>query len=139
MPTRGKTYPREIRERPVRMVLEHQRDYESQSEAICSVAEKLGPTAETVRKGQVDSIPLVVLDPPLPQAPPWGSAKCTRARWPATGPPSNTTHRWLRPRPRAPGPPPPPPPRSPPARSPPALPTAFSPAALYRTITDRRR
>jgi transposase len=50
MPTRGKPYPREIRERAVRMVLEHQQDYESQWEAICSVAEKLGPTAETVRK-----------------------------------------------------------------------------------------
>jgi transposase len=32
------------------MVLEHQQDYDSQWEAICSVAEKLGPTAETVRK-----------------------------------------------------------------------------------------
>jgi transposase len=50
MPTRGRPYPREIRERAVRMVLEHQQDYESQWEAICSVAEKLGPTAETVRK-----------------------------------------------------------------------------------------
>ena len=50
MPTRGKPYPREIRERAVRMVLEHQQDYGSQWEAICSVAEKLGPTAETVRK-----------------------------------------------------------------------------------------
>lgn len=43
-------YPAEMRERAVRMVLEHQRDYGSQWEAICSVAEKLGPTAETVRK-----------------------------------------------------------------------------------------
>jgi transposase len=50
MPTRGKPYSREIRERAVRMVLEHQQDYDSQWEAICSVAEKLGPTAETVRK-----------------------------------------------------------------------------------------
>jgi transposase len=50
MPTRGKPYPREMRERAVRMVLEHQQDYDSQWEAICSVAEKLGPTAETVRK-----------------------------------------------------------------------------------------
>jgi transposase len=50
MPTRGKPYPREIRERAVRMVLEHQQDCDSQWEAICSVAEKLGPTAETVRK-----------------------------------------------------------------------------------------
>jgi transposase len=45
MPTRGKPYPREIRERAVRMVLEHQQEYESQWEAICSVADKLGPTA----------------------------------------------------------------------------------------------
>jgi transposase len=50
MPTRGKPYPGEIRERAVRMVLEHQQDYDSQWEAICSVAGKLGPTAETVRK-----------------------------------------------------------------------------------------
>jgi transposase-like protein len=46
----GQAVPREIRERAVRMVLEHQQDYESQWEAICSVAEKLGPTAETVRE-----------------------------------------------------------------------------------------
>jgi transposase len=32
------------------MVLEHQQDYDSQWEAICSVADKLRPTAETVRK-----------------------------------------------------------------------------------------
>jgi transposase len=31
------------------MVLEHQHEYGSQWEAICSVAEKLGPRAETVR------------------------------------------------------------------------------------------
>jgi transposase len=43
-------YPAEMRERAVRMVLEHQGEYGSQWEAICSVAEKLGPTAETVRK-----------------------------------------------------------------------------------------
>ena len=43
-------YPKELRERAVRMVLEHQHEYASQWEAICSVAEKLGPTAETVRK-----------------------------------------------------------------------------------------
>jgi transposase len=43
-------YPNELHERAVRMVLEHQHEYPSQWEAICSVAEKLGPTAETVRK-----------------------------------------------------------------------------------------
>jgi transposase len=32
------------------MVLEHQHEHDSQWDAICSVAEKLGPTAETVRK-----------------------------------------------------------------------------------------
>jgi transposase len=32
------------------MVLEHQHEHGSQWETICSVAEKLGPTAETVRK-----------------------------------------------------------------------------------------
>ena len=46
---RGK-YPDEMRERAVRMVFEAQRDCGSQWEAISSVAEKLGPTPETVRK-----------------------------------------------------------------------------------------
>ncbi|MCC5953358.1 MAG: transposase [Acidimicrobiia bacterium] len=48
MPKQGK-YPDELRERAVRMVLDHQHEYGSQWEAICSVAEKLGPKAETVR------------------------------------------------------------------------------------------
>jgi len=48
MPRQGK-YPDGLRERAVRMVLEHEGEYGSQWEAICSVAEKLGPKAETVR------------------------------------------------------------------------------------------
>jgi transposase len=48
MPSKGK-YPDEVRERAVRMVLDHEQEYGSQWEAICSVAEKLGPKAETVR------------------------------------------------------------------------------------------
>lgn len=47
-PHRGK-YPDELRVRVVRMVLDHQDEYASQWEAICSVADKLGPEAETVR------------------------------------------------------------------------------------------
>ena len=39
----------EVRERAVRMVLDHQHEYGSQWEAMCSVAEKLGPKPETVR------------------------------------------------------------------------------------------
>jgi len=48
MPSKGK-YPDELKERAVRMVLDHQHEYGSQWEAICSVAAKLGPKAETVR------------------------------------------------------------------------------------------
>ena len=47
MPRRGK-YPDELRDRAVRMVLDHQHEYGSQWEAMCSVAEKLGPKPETV-------------------------------------------------------------------------------------------
>jgi transposase len=43
-------YPVELRDRAVRMVFEAERHTGSQWEAICSVAEKLGPTPETVRK-----------------------------------------------------------------------------------------
>ena len=43
-------YSVEVRERAVRLVLEQQRDYESQWAAISSVAEKFGCSAETLRK-----------------------------------------------------------------------------------------
>ena len=43
-------YPAELRERAARMVLDNERLYGSVWEAICSVADKLGPTPETVRK-----------------------------------------------------------------------------------------
>ena len=49
MPNHGR-YPAELRERAVRMVLDSERHYGSQWEAICSVAGKLGPSAESVRK-----------------------------------------------------------------------------------------
>jgi transposase len=45
-----KRYSAEVRERGVRMVLEHQGEYASQWAAIESIAPKLGCTAETLRK-----------------------------------------------------------------------------------------
>src|SRR6478736_658103 len=49
MANRGR-YPAEVRERAVRMVFEHEREYESQWAAITSIAAKLGMTNETLRK-----------------------------------------------------------------------------------------
>ena len=43
-------YSPEVRERAVRLVLEQQGDHESQWSAIRSVAEKIGCSAETLRK-----------------------------------------------------------------------------------------
>ena len=43
-------YSPEIRERAVRMVFEHQADYDSQWAAMNSIAAKIGCTAETLRK-----------------------------------------------------------------------------------------
>jgi transposase len=40
----------EVRERAVRLVFEHQGEYESQWAAISSIAGKIGCTAETLRK-----------------------------------------------------------------------------------------
>ena len=43
-------YPKEVRERAVRLVFEHEREYNSQWAAITSMASKLGMTPETLRK-----------------------------------------------------------------------------------------
>ena len=40
----------EVRERAVRMVREHRGEHESQWAAICSIATKIGCTAETLRR-----------------------------------------------------------------------------------------
>ena len=43
-------YSPEVRERAVRMVFEHQAEYDSQWAALNSIAAKIGCTAETLRK-----------------------------------------------------------------------------------------
>jgi transposase len=55
-----KQYPRELRERALRLVAEHRDDYETEYAAIRSIAVKLGiATPETlrqwIRKGEVDA------------------------------------------------------------------------------------
>jgi len=49
MSATSKRYPPEVRDRAVRMVLEHQDEYASQWAAIVSIAAKFGPTPETLR------------------------------------------------------------------------------------------
>jgi transposase len=50
MSSRGKPFPPEVRERAVRMVLDHQGEYASQWAAITSISGKFGMTPETLRK-----------------------------------------------------------------------------------------
>jgi len=43
-------YSKEVKERAVRMLFEHQGEYESQWAAILSISEKIGCTSETLRR-----------------------------------------------------------------------------------------
>ncbi len=58
MATRSR-FSQEVRERAVRMVFDHGSEHGSEWEAMCSIAEKIGCSAETLRKWvrqtQVDS------------------------------------------------------------------------------------
>ncbi len=45
-----KRYSREVKERAVRMVFDHEREYDSQWSAIVSISSKMGCSAETLRR-----------------------------------------------------------------------------------------
>ena len=51
---RPSRYSPEVRERAVRMVLEHAREHDSQCTAIRSIAAKIGCSSETLRHWAVD-------------------------------------------------------------------------------------
>ena len=46
---KGNRYSPEVRERAVRLVFDHEREYSSQWAAMCSIATKIGCTPETLR------------------------------------------------------------------------------------------
>ena len=48
--TRPTRYPQEMRERAVRMVMEHRGEHPSEWAALCSIASKFGMSTETLRK-----------------------------------------------------------------------------------------
>lgn len=47
---RSSRFPPEVRERAVRMVFDHEGEHWFAVVAMCSIAEKIGCTAETLRK-----------------------------------------------------------------------------------------
>jgi transposase len=48
--SKNKRYSPEVKERAVRMVFEHEAEYGSQWATICSIAEKIGCSPESLRK-----------------------------------------------------------------------------------------
>lgn len=57
--SKSNRYSPEVRERAVRMVLEHEREYPSQWQAICSIASKIGCSPDSLKawlqRSQVDA------------------------------------------------------------------------------------